>query len=157
MIGLQQMTLSVGAAIRVARVNCRTSLEQRDGLCGAAVVAQFSELGDGVIEIAGAIEIASSVAAQVVAHRGHRPAAVSPVATVRNNRILECYCAGIRTVPGTTAVGNAASGGTASCGLVPAEGAVVECYRATLVVDAAPNAAAIAVRIITIEGAIVDG
>ena len=63
LIGLQQMTSSISAAVRIARVNRRASLEQRDGLCGAAVVAQLAEFGDGVVQIARATEIAGFVAA----------------------------------------------------------------------------------------------
>src|SRR6266581_7777711 len=40
LIGLQQMTLAISAAIRVARISRRASREQRDSLCGAAVVPQ---------------------------------------------------------------------------------------------------------------------
>jgi hypothetical protein len=49
LIGFQQMTVAIGAAVRVTRINRRTSREQRDSLCGAAVVPQLSELGVGVV------------------------------------------------------------------------------------------------------------
>ena len=78
LIGLQQMTFAIGAAIRVARINRRASREQRDSLCGSAVVLQSSELGIGVVQIATAVEIAGVVAAQVVAVGRHRAGAVSP-------------------------------------------------------------------------------
>src|SRR5690242_4985933 len=58
LIGLQQMTVAVGAATGVASINRRASREQRDGLRGPAVVPQFSELWDGIVQIASAIETA---------------------------------------------------------------------------------------------------
>jgi hypothetical protein len=36
--GLQQVTLAIGAAARVARINRRATREQRYSLCGTAVV-----------------------------------------------------------------------------------------------------------------------
>jgi hypothetical protein len=38
LIRLQQMTLAIGAATRIARVSRRTAREQRDSLCRSAVV-----------------------------------------------------------------------------------------------------------------------
>jgi hypothetical protein len=63
------MALAVGAAIRVARINHRASREQRHRLCRSAVVPQLSELRIGVVQVAGAVEIAGVIATQVVAPR----------------------------------------------------------------------------------------
>jgi hypothetical protein len=67
LVGLQQMTVAIGAATRVARINRRASREKRDSLCGSAVVPQLSQLGVSVVQIAGTVEIAGAVAAQVSA------------------------------------------------------------------------------------------
>jgi hypothetical protein len=67
LIGLQQMTIAIGAATRVARINRRASREQSLGLGRAAIVLQGSELGVGVVQITAVVEIARAVAAQVVA------------------------------------------------------------------------------------------
>ena|SRR5215467_3814014 len=72
------MTLAVGTAARVASVNRRTASKQSFCLCRPAIVLQRAEFGVDVVHIAGSIEIAGSVAAQVVAFRAHTAAAVSP-------------------------------------------------------------------------------
>ena len=70
LIGRQQMTLTIGAAIRVARVNRWASQQFHYGLCRATVIAQLAKLGLGVVQIARTIEVTGFVAAQVVALRG---------------------------------------------------------------------------------------
>src|SRR5215472_12232223 len=82
------MTIAISAAVRVDCINCRTALQQRDGLCGAAVVAQVAELGVGVVHITGAIEVARIVAAQVVT-RGDRGARAVSSSVIRENAVLE--------------------------------------------------------------------
>ena len=67
LVGFQQMTVTIGAAIGIARIDRRTAREQRDRLGGTAVVGQVADLGVGVVHIAPAVEIAGVVAAQVVA------------------------------------------------------------------------------------------
>ena len=67
LVGLQHMTLFVGAATRVAGINGRAAREQRDSLRRPAIVPQGAELGVGVVQIARTVEIACVIAAQVVA------------------------------------------------------------------------------------------
>ena len=88
LIGLQQMTVAVSAATGVARIDRGASREQSHGLGGSAVALQGSEVGVDVVQIAGAIEIASVIAAQVVTVRGQCAVAVSP-GIVRDNGVLE--------------------------------------------------------------------
>jgi hypothetical protein len=66
LIGFQQMTVTIGATTRISRINRRASLEQSHSLSGTAVVPQASELGVGVVQIAGVAEFARAIAAQVV-------------------------------------------------------------------------------------------
>ena len=65
LIGCQQMTLSIGAAIRVARVNRWASFEQLPGLGRAAVVLQEAQVGFGVVQIASVAEVAGAIAARL--------------------------------------------------------------------------------------------
>src|SRR6516162_3807265 len=51
LVGLQQIALGIGAAIRVASVNGRAAREQRDGLCLPAVISQHAKLGVNVVEL----------------------------------------------------------------------------------------------------------
>src|SRR5579864_1439140 len=67
LIRLQQMTVTIGAAARVARINCRASREQSLSLCRPAVVLQRPELGIGIVQVASIVEVAAAIAAQVVA------------------------------------------------------------------------------------------
>jgi hypothetical protein len=69
--------MAIGAASGVARINRRASREQKDCLCGSAVVPQVSELGIGVVQVASVAKIATIIAAQVVALRGDSAVAVS--------------------------------------------------------------------------------
>lgn len=57
LIGLQQVTITVGPAVRVAGINSRAAGEQRDRLSRTAVVAQRPQLAIGVVQIAGIGEV----------------------------------------------------------------------------------------------------
>lgn len=103
LIGLQQMTLAVRTATRVARINRRASREQRNRLRWPAVVSQRAEIGRGVVHIAGAIEIASIVAAQVVPLRIDNPAAIMTVNFVGDDAVFNCYRARAGNVHGFVA------------------------------------------------------
>jgi hypothetical protein len=48
------MTAAISAASGIARINRRASREQRHCRCRSAVIPQLSELGIGVVQIAGA-------------------------------------------------------------------------------------------------------
>ena len=67
LIGIQQITLAVGAATRVACINRRASREESHGLGRSAVVLHGPELGVGIVQVATAVKIAGAIAAQVVA------------------------------------------------------------------------------------------
>jgi hypothetical protein len=64
LISLQQMAESVGAAARVAGVNCRAAREQRKRLRWATVVPEGSESWVGIVLVAGAIQVTATIAAQ---------------------------------------------------------------------------------------------
>ena len=77
LIGFQKMTMPVGAATWVARINRRASSRQGHRLGRSAIIFQRAENGIRVIQIAGAGKGASIIAAQVVSIRGHDSFAVS--------------------------------------------------------------------------------
>src|SRR6516162_5936988 len=85
----EQMTLAVGAATGVASVNRRANRREGHGLCRSAVVLQRPKQGIGVVHIAGAVEVAAAIAAQVVALRGHGAGAVSTGGAIRDNAVLD--------------------------------------------------------------------
>ena len=66
LIRLQQMTVAVGTATRVASINRWAAREQRDGLCRATVVPQRAEPRVDVVHITGSVEAAGIIAAEVV-------------------------------------------------------------------------------------------
>ena len=63
LIGLQQMTLALGAAARVACINRGASRGQSHGLGRSAIVLQRTELGVGIVSIACVVEVAGAIAA----------------------------------------------------------------------------------------------
>ena len=69
LIGLQQITVTIGTAVWVAPINGRTSRMQRNGLGRTAVVPERAEFRVGIVHVTPTREIASRVAAQVVAFR----------------------------------------------------------------------------------------
>ena len=64
LIGLVQMPKSIGAAGRVARINCRASGRQSLGQCQTAVVLQGAQQRIGIIQIASIVEVAATITAQ---------------------------------------------------------------------------------------------
>ena len=88
LVGFQQMALAISAATRVAGINRRASREQRDGLRRSAVVPQSAKLRVNVVPIAVVGEGACSIAAHVVAIRGHRARAVTAGA-MSDDAVLE--------------------------------------------------------------------
>jgi hypothetical protein len=88
LIGLQQMTVLVGAAIRVTRINRRAAREQSHRIGESAVVLQGAQLGVGIDQVAGAVETTAIVAAQVVASGLDRALTVSS-RVVRDNTVPE--------------------------------------------------------------------
>jgi len=126
LIGLQRVTIAIGAAVRIACLNRRTALKQKDRLGGAAIVAQLAKLGFDVVHIAGAVEVAGVVAAQVVTVGGYgAPVAVSTWSAFRDNAVLDR----------SRAVGPDAA---AVCRAVPAERAVVDRQSIPVADAAAP-------------------
>ena len=80
------MALAIGASTRVASINRRALVEQRDGLRRSAVGPQGAKLGVNIVLVAVVGEKnARAVAAQVVAIRNHSAGAVTVVEAVRNN------------------------------------------------------------------------
>ncbi len=143
LIGLQQMTLAISAAIRVARINRRASREQRDSLCGAAVVPQRAKQRVGVVQVSGVGKGARAVTAQVVAMRGDDAATIS-TRIVRENAVLQRRCAAVKD--------------TASR-VISANGAVIHCQVPRTIDDGATRSAAhsgTAVSDIRGDGAVVQ-
>src|SRR5437016_4791159 len=87
LISLQQMALSIGAATLIACVNRWASREQGHSLGWPAVIPQHAQLGVGVVPIAGVIEVARTIAAQVVPNRGHTAVAVA-IHAARDDAVL---------------------------------------------------------------------
>ena len=153
MIGPQQMTLTVSATTWVARVDRRAFGEQRHGLGWATVVLQRAEQGIGVVHIAGAIEFAAAIAAEIVAIRGHCAGAVAS-RIIRNNAVLQRRCAAVNdTVSKISANGAAihsqgprddatrvAARFQTAVGAISGDGAVVQRhYAAQIAEECAPN------------------
>jgi hypothetical protein len=55
LVGRENMTVAVGAALRVARIDRRASRKQRHGLGRATIVLQASQQGLGVVQIASVV------------------------------------------------------------------------------------------------------
>jgi len=90
LIGLQQMTTAIGAALWVACINRRTAGKQTLSLSRAAIVLKGAELGVGVVQIAWTVEGASIVAAQVVTFRSQTAAiAVPSLRGIGDNTVLQ--------------------------------------------------------------------
>jgi len=94
LIRLQQMTVAVGTATRVASINRWAAGEKSLRLCRAAVVLQGAQHRVDVVHIAGAIEFAAAIAAEIVAIRGHCAGAVAS-RIIRNNAVLQRRCAAV--------------------------------------------------------------
>ena len=134
------MTIAVGTALRVARINRWTTREQRDRLRGSSVVPQRAELGVGVVHVARAVEIAAVITAQVVAVGGHGAmvVAVSSQRTVGDYVVLNCDCiARVVVDPAARVCAIAAEGSTVEGeralnridpAAFPRNGATVPCY-----------------------------
>src|SRR5215469_4611836 len=88
LISLQQMTESIGAAARVAGVNCRAAGEQRNRLRWAPIVPQGPKPWIGIVDVAGAIQVTGTVAAKAE-RRGHGSVAVTTCAVVSNDAVLK--------------------------------------------------------------------
>ena len=130
LIRLQQMTVAVGTATRVACINRRASREERDSLCRPAVVAQLPQHRVDVVHITGAFETAGAITAQVVAFRGYTAVTISPRSAVGDNAVLE------RRWPAENLAAHVSGDVAGGVSGVPAKGAVVNYQRAACV-DAA--------------------
>jgi len=110
----------------------------------------------GIVQVSSTLEVASVIAAKVVAFGGHRSVAVSRF-VVSDDAVPKSRGVGVGARFNTAAVGNAAAVAIAAVnsGAIPSEGAVVEHYRA-LVVDATATAVALTARLIAVDGAVVN-
>ena len=66
LIGFQQSTSRVSTTIRIACIDCRTSRGESHGLRRATITLQGAKHRVGVVQIAGAVEIATAITAQVM-------------------------------------------------------------------------------------------
>ena len=89
LVGLQQVARPVSAAATIASVDCGASEEQRHRPCRASVVVQKSESRMNTVQVAGAVEIARPVAAQVEALRRERSPAAILRGVVRDDAVLQ--------------------------------------------------------------------
>lgn len=144
LVGLQKMTMAVGAATRITGINCRASQEFCPGLRRPAIVLQGSELGMDVVQISGAAQMATLVAAKVVALGGNSAGAVSPLKVIRDYAVLECR----------RAIDPAALDVTGG-GAVPRDGTVANRQRAA-VGDAAATAEGFTFRAIPADRTVDD-
>ena|SRR5579871_596098 len=94
LIRLQQMTLAIRAAARISRINRRTPRKQSHRIRGSTITLQWAKLGIDIVEVACTVEIATAVAAQVVASRGD-DAPTIPSSIVRENAVLQRHGASI--------------------------------------------------------------
>ena len=86
------MTLAIGAASWVPRINGSAAMKQRHGLCWPAVASQGAQPGVCVIDIARIMEAAGVIAAEVVTVRLNRAEAAAAVAAhrvVRDDTVCE--------------------------------------------------------------------
>ena len=155
LIGLEQISMTVGAATRVSGINGRTTREQRNSWRWPAVVSQRAEHGVGVVPVAAVAESAGAIAAQVIAMRRDGAATIC-VRIVCDNAVLQRRCAVVKDtasrisangavihcqVPRTIddgATRSAAHSGTA-ISAIPGDGAVVQRHCAAEGVEGAAN------------------
>ena len=153
LIGLEQISMTVGAATRVSGIN--VTREQRNSWRWPAVVSQRAEHGVGVVPVAAVAESAGAIAAQVIAMRRDGAATIC-VRIVCDNAVLQRRCAVVKDtasrisangavihcqVPRTIddgATRSAAHSGTA-ISAIPGDGAVVQRHCAAEGVEGAAN------------------
>ena len=159
LIGLQKTTTTVGAARGVSGITCRASCEQRDGFSESAIVAQLSEFGDGVVQVARAIELAGFVAAEVVALEVIVPLQFPPCALFATIVFWSVVMLGqAAPTADTAAIVDAAPVVTPiRKGLISADGAVVEHHHAAIILDPASSAIAKTSGVIAVEGTVING
>jgi len=137
LIRLQQMTVAVGTATRVASINRWAAGEKSLRLCRAAVVLQGAQHRVDVVHITGAVEVAALVATKIVALGGHGAGAVSP-RVVCDNAVLKIHGRTVGHSPTRT-----------KCG-IPADRAAIDYDNSTVVVvDSAAEARRSSVKNIT--------
>ena len=124
LIGLEQISMTVGAATRVSGINGRTTREQRNSWRWPAVVSQRAEHGVGVVPVAAVAESAGAIAAQVIAMRRDGAATIC-VRIVCDNAVLQRRCAVVKD--------------TAS--RISANGAVIHCQAPRTIDDGATRSA----------------
>ena len=125
LIGLEQISMTVGAATRVSGINGRTACEQRNSWCWPAVIPQRAQHGIGVVPIATIVQSAGAIAAQVIAVRSDGTATIC-ARVVRDDAVLQHRRATVKD----------------AAGRISANSAVIHCQVPRTIDDGATDSAA---------------